>query len=73
MKVKSIAECSLGAFCNTFDLHYAKIALENPIFRRLFEWPLNRGFAVYFYMYNIQLHGFGVYLLQPSVNVTDQS
>ena len=21
MKVKSIAECSLGAFCNTFDLH----------------------------------------------------
>ena len=21
MHVKSIAECSLGAFCNTFDLH----------------------------------------------------
>ena len=21
MKVKSIAECSFGAFCNTFDLH----------------------------------------------------
>ena len=21
--IKSIAECSLGAFCNTFDLHYA--------------------------------------------------
>ena len=21
MKVKSFAECSLGAFCNTFDLH----------------------------------------------------
>ena len=21
MKVNSIAECSLGAFCNTFDLH----------------------------------------------------
>ena len=21
MKVKSIAECSLGPFCNTFDLH----------------------------------------------------
>ena len=21
MQVKSIAECSLGAFCNTFDLH----------------------------------------------------
>ena len=25
MKVDSIAESSLGAFCNTFDLHYAII------------------------------------------------
>ena len=29
MKVKSIAECSFGAFCNTFDLHLAIICLEN--------------------------------------------
>ena len=29
MKVESIAECPLGAFCNTFDLHYAIIGLEN--------------------------------------------
>ena len=29
MKVGSIAECSLGAFCNTFDLHLAIIGLEN--------------------------------------------
>ena len=29
MKVESIAECSLGAFCNTFDLHYVLIGLEN--------------------------------------------
>ena len=29
MKVESIAECSHGAFCNTFDLHKAKICLEN--------------------------------------------
>ena len=28
MKVKSIAECSLGAFCNTFDLHQAIISLK---------------------------------------------
>ena len=28
MKVKSIAECSLGAFCNTFDLHLVIIGLE---------------------------------------------
>ena len=32
MKVKSIAECSLGAFCNTFDLHLAIIGLENQVF-----------------------------------------
>ena len=29
MKVKSIAECSKRAFCNTFDLHEAIIGLEN--------------------------------------------
>ena len=29
MKVESIAECSLGAFCNNFDVHYAVISLEN--------------------------------------------
>ena len=28
MQVESIAECSLGAFCNTFDLHYAIIGLD---------------------------------------------
>ena len=29
MKVKSIVECSLGAFCNTFDLHLEAISLES--------------------------------------------
>ena len=29
MKVKSIAECSLGAFCNSFDLHLAINGLDN--------------------------------------------
>ena len=29
MKVESIAECPFGAFCNTFDLHYAITGLEN--------------------------------------------
>ena len=29
MQVKSIAECSLGAFCNTFDLHLAILSLGN--------------------------------------------
>ena len=32
MKLESIAECSLGAFCNTFDLHLARICLENQVF-----------------------------------------
>ena len=29
MQVKSTAECSMGAFCNTFDLHLVIIGLEN--------------------------------------------
>ena len=29
MKVESISECSLGAFCNTFDRHIAIMGLEN--------------------------------------------
>ena len=28
MKVESIAECSLGAFCNTFNLYWAIIGLK---------------------------------------------
>ena len=45
MKVESIAECSIGAFCYTFDLHYAIIGLKT-IFGLLFEWPLKTGFTV---------------------------
>ena len=29
MKAESIAECYLGAFCNTFDLHKGTIGIEN--------------------------------------------
>ena len=36
MKVKSIADAPLGAFCNTFDLQLAIIGPENQIFG-LFE------------------------------------
>ena len=46
MKVESIAECSLGAFCNTFDLQLAIIGLKKTIFGLLFEWPLKTGFTV---------------------------
>ena len=48
MQVKSIAECflcSLGAFCNTLDLHKAIISLEN-IFLSSFDWKLNTGLTV---------------------------
>ena len=46
MKVESIAECSIEAFCNTFDLHLAIIGLKTN-FCLLFEWPLKTGFTVY--------------------------
>ena len=29
LQVESIGECSIGAFCNTFDLHKTIISLEN--------------------------------------------
>ena len=48
MQVKSIAECSLGAFCNTFDLHDAIIGLDIAnTFLSFVEWPLKTGFTVY--------------------------
>ena len=47
MQVESIAECSLGAFCNTFDLHYPIIGLEKTTtFFSFVEWPLKSGFTV---------------------------
>ena len=36
MKVERIAECSLGAFCNTFDLHQAIIGMEKQFL--VFFW-----------------------------------
>ena len=45
VQVKSIAECSSGAFCYTFYLHQAIIGLEK-IFLGLFLWPLKTGFSV---------------------------
>ena len=42
MKVESIAECSLGAFCNTFDLHYAIIGLVKKTFFRFLSGLLRQ-------------------------------
>ena len=48
MQAESIAEYSLGAFCNTFDLKYAIISLEKSNnFLSFVEWPLKTGFTVY--------------------------
>ena len=45
MQVKSIAECSGGAFCNTLDLH--KLPSVFKIFiLSFFEWPLKTGLTV---------------------------
>ena len=50
MKVESIAECSLlGAFCNTFDLHYVIISLEKQFWVFL-EWLFYTGFTVFVLM-----------------------
>ena len=43
MKVESIAECSLGAFCNTFDLHFKVIiGLENQFLVFIFSGRLRQ-------------------------------
>ena len=48
MQVKRIAECSLGAFCNTFDLHNVIIGLDKTNnFLSFVEWPLKTGLTVY--------------------------
>ena len=48
MKVKSIAECSTGAFCNTYDLHLAIIGTEKQ-FLVFFLSGLLRQVLLYMY------------------------
>ena len=43
MQVKSIAECSKRAFCNTFDLHKATSPVEN-------QNDLELDFKVFFFV-----------------------
>ena len=44
MKIESIAECSLAAFCNTFDLQWSVFKANFWFF---FEWPLKTELTVY--------------------------
>ena len=46
MNVENFAECSLGTFCNAFDLHRAIIGLKFFL-GLLFEWVLKTGFTVF--------------------------
>ena len=46
MEVESIAECSLGAFCNMIDLHSAIIGLENQFLVFFLSGHLKTGFTV---------------------------
>ena len=46
MQVKSIAECSKRAFCNTFDLHYFRPYVVKTFVLSIFEWPFKTGFTV---------------------------
>ena len=51
MKVKGIAECSLGALCNIFRPALSDDQSREPIFG-IFEWPLKTGLTVYSVQYN---------------------
>ena len=45
MQVKSIAECSKRAFCNTFDLHLATIVFKTFVLS-IFDWSLKTGLTL---------------------------
>ena len=63
MKVKSIAECSLGTFCYTFDLHYVIIDLEKKNLRGL----LRRVF-----LYTIKFNGYPILEVKKKNFLADQ-
>ena len=68
MQVKSIAECSQGAFCNTFDLHYAIIGLENTSNFLFFLSGLLR--QVLLFTNTIKLNGYPIWEVKK--NPTDR-
>ena len=71
MQVESIAECSLGAFCNTFDLHYAIIGLDKTNnFLSFVEWPLKR--QVLLYIHVIKLNGYTILEFKKNTFPTDR-
>ena len=65
MKIKSIAECSLGAFCNTFDLHYAIIGLK----KHTIFWT---GFLRQVLLYTIKFRGYPIWEVKKNNFPTDR-
>ena len=54
MQVERFAECSLGAFCNTFDLDYAIIGLDKT---NIF-FLLSSGLLSQVILYTIKFNGY---------------
>ena len=50
MKVESIDDTPIGAFCNTSDLHYAIVGIANQFW--CCEWPLKTGLTVIYHAIN---------------------
>ena len=46
MQVETIAECSMRAFCNSFDLHHKLPFVFKTFVLSIFEWPLKTGFTL---------------------------
>ena len=67
MQVKSIAECSLGAFCNTSNLHYAIIGLEKQTIFCIFLSCLLRQVL----LYTIKFNGYPIWEVLKN-NPTDR-
>ena len=56
MQIKSIAECSLWAFCNI--LTFIKLPFVVKIFvLSMFEWPFYTGFTVEYQFNNWMIEG----------------
>ena len=67
MQVESIAECSLGALCNTFDLHYAIIGLDKT---NNFCFLLS-GLLRQVLLYTIKFNGYPIWEVKKK-NPTDR-
>ena len=71
MKVESIAECSLGAFCNTFDLHYAMIGLEKQTKEKHIIFRFLSGLLRQVLLYTIKFNEYPSWENKKKIRPTD--